>query len=148
MAALALRFVSPALALTSATAKTALQIIAASTTKVKIDTIEVSFPDTSTTDAPARVRILRQTTAIGGSPATITPVKVPNGEAGTVQTTAKASAGGSEPTASDVYWDGYLHQMGRHVINGPFIIEQSDRLGVEITSSASINCGVVAKGEE
>ncbi len=148
MAALPFRAITSALAITSATITTVLQIIAASTNKVVVSSIEVSFPDTSTTDAPALVRILRQTTAIGGSPTTVTPVKVRNGDAGTIQTTAKKSAGGSEPTSGDIYWSGYLHQQGRHVLQGPFIIEQGDRLGVEVTTSAAVNCGAVANCEE
>lgn len=151
MAALPFRaVVSAYTALASGVASTILQLIATATTKVRVDSVEVSFPDTSTTDAPALVRILRQTTAIGGSPTTNNPVKVRNGDAGTLQTTGKkkASSGDSEPTGSDVYWSGYLHQQGRHLIPGPFVIEQSDRLGVEITPSAAINCGVTAVGEE
>jgi hypothetical protein len=144
-----------AFACTSATAVTALQLIAASTTKVRVGlvgddrrAIEISFNGTSATDAPARVRILRQTTAIGGSPTTVTPVKHRNGEAGTVQTTAKKSAGGAEPTAGDVYFDEYLHQQGRHVIPKQFVLEQSDRLGFEITTSANVNVAITAPCEE
>lgn len=155
MAALELDITVGAFACSSGVAVTALQIIAASTNKVKVGSVgdpkrflEISFPGTSTTDAPARVRILRQTTAIGGTPTTVTPVKHRNGDAGTAQTTAKKSAGGAEPTNSDVYWDGYLHQQGRHVIPTQFVIEQGDRLGIEITTSAALNVGITAPVEE
>lgn len=146
-----------AFACTSAAAITALQLIAPSTNKVKVGAvgpaeakrfIEISFPDTTLTDAPARVRILRQTNAIGGSPTTVTPVKHRNGDAGTVQLTAKKSAGGTEPTASDVYYDGYIPQQSRQIIPGSFIIEQGDRLGIEVTTSANINVGITAPCEE
>lgn len=158
MACLEVDIISPAFATVHAVPITALQIIAPSTNKIRVGGvgpaeakrfIEVSFPDTAVTDGSARVRILRQTTAIGGSPNTVTPVKHRNGDSGTIQVTAKKSAGGSEPTASDVYWDGYIPQQSRQIIPGSFVIEQGDRLGIEITTSVSdINVTVIAPCEE
>lgn len=155
MSALRFDLTVGAFACTAATPVTALQIIAASTNKVHAGLvgadrapIEISFNGTSATDAPARVRILRQTTAIGGSPTTVAPVKHPNGLAGSVQTTARKSAGGTEPTAGDVYYDVYLHPQGRHVIPRQFVIEQSDRLGIEITVSANVNVSITCPCEE
>ena len=134
--------------LAAATVTTALQIIAASGTKPKCgmvdrgggrEPIEISFNGVSATDEPVRVRILRQTTAIGGTPTAVTPVKHLNGENGTIQTTAakKASSGDAEPTASDVYYDQYLHPQGRHFIAKQFVIEQGERLGFEFTAPQS-----------
>jgi hypothetical protein len=158
MAMLEIDVISGAFATVHAVAVTALQIIAPSTNKVRAGGvgppdakrfIEISFPDTAITDGAARVRILRQTTAIGGSPTTVTPVKHRNGDAGTIQTTAKKSAGGSEPTASDVYYDSYHPQQGRQIIPGSYCIEQGDRLGVEITTAVSdINVSVNIPCEE
>jgi hypothetical protein len=145
-----------AFSLSAATAATVLQIIAASTNKVKAgmvdrgghkEPISLSFNGVSPTDQPVRVRILRQTNAIGGTPTTVTPVKHKKGEDGTIQTTAKKSAGGTEPTPDDVYFDEYFHPQGRHTIARQFEIEQGDRLGFEFTApvavSASLNvpCG-------
>lgn len=156
MAALEIDLTVPALACTSATPITALQVIAASTNKVKVGMvgddrrpIEITFNGTSPTDAPATVRFLRQTNAIGGSPTTVTPVKKRNGDAGTIQTTAKKSAGGTEPTGSDVYHVAYLHQQGRHVIPKQFVVEQGDRLGIEVTTTAaSISVSITCPCEE
>lgn len=157
MAALEIDILNPAIALVAATAKTVLQIIAASTTKVKVGGIgeslkrfiEVSFDGVSATDQPVLVKILRQTTAIGGTPTTVTPVKHINGTDGTVQTTAKTYGGSpTEPTGSDVYWAGYLHPQGRHVIPWTGVIEQSDRLGIVCTAPAAVNVTVTVPCEE
>lgn len=143
----------PALSCTSATAITALQLIAPSTNKIQAGAvgppdakrfIAISVVDTTLTDGAMRVRILRQTTAIGGSPTTVTPVKHRNGDAGTIQLTAKKSAGGSEPTASDVYYDQYHPVNSKIVIPGSFDIEQGDRLGIEITTPATLLVSVNA----
>jgi hypothetical protein len=137
-----------ALALAAATAKTALQLLAGTNNRTIIDFIEVSFEGVSPTDEPVLVRILRQTNAIGGSPASITPSEVPNGDAGTLQVTAAASAGGTEPTGSDVYHQAYCHPQGRHVLLGPFVINGGERLGVECTAPDAVNCAVTVKGAE
>lgn len=148
MAALEFDLIVTDLALVPATPKTALQIIAPSTNKVEVDELEVSFDGTSSTDKGVLVQVMRQTTAIGGSPTTVTPVKCRNGDAGTIQTTARKSAGGAEPTSSDVYWTGRLHPQGRHVIPKRFTIEQSDRLGVVCTDDNTHNVSVRAKCKE
>lgn len=149
--------VAGAVSLSAATAKTVLQIIAASTNKVKVgmvdrgghkEPITISFNGIVATDQPVRVRILRQTNAIGGSPSTVTPVKHKSGEDGTIQTTARTSGGGTEPTASDVYFDEYLHPQGRHVIPRQFEIEQGDRLGFECTAPQAVSVSVSAPCEE
>lgn len=119
---------------------TALQIIAAATNKAKAgmiprdghkEGIGISFQGISPTDAPVRLRIMRQTTAIGGTPTTVTPVKHKAGEDGTIQTTAKkkANSGDAEPTYGDVYYDRYLHPQGSYELPRQFNIEQGDRLG-------------------
>lgn len=151
MAALAFDLVVADLALPgSDAAKTVLQIIAPSTNKVTIakGDLEVSFNGTSATDEPVLVQVMRQTTAIGGSPTTVTPKKARNGEAGTIQTTAKASAGGAEPTSSDIYWSGRLHPQGRHVIPKEFVIEQGDRLGVVCAAASTPETNISARCTE
>lgn len=157
MAALEIDLTVTDLPLAAATPKTALQIIAPATNKVKVGGVgppdakrwlEISFDGTSATDAPVLVQVMRQTTVIGGSPVTVTPVKHLNGADGAVQTTAKKSAGGSEPTSSDVYWSGHLHPQGRHIIPVQFVIEQSDRLGVVCTAATTPNVTVTAPCEE
>lgn len=149
MAALDFNLIVADLALAAATPKTALQIIAPSTNKVRVKpNMEISFDGTSGTDQPVLVQIMRQTTAIGSSPTTVTPVKKRNGDAGTTQTTAKKSAGGAEPTSSDIYWTGRLHPQGRHIIPQEFIIEQGDRLGVVCTAATTPNVSVKAECEE
>lgn len=110
--------------------------------------IEISFDGISNTDQPVLVQVMRQTTAIGGSPTTVTPVKHRNGEAGTIQTTAKKSAGGSEPTSSDVYKTYRLHPQGRYPLPDQFLIEQGDRLGIVCTAPAGVNVSVSAPCDE
>jgi len=148
-----------AFSLSAATVTTVLQIIAPSTNKVKVGMVErggvkvpitFSFNGVSPTDQPVRVRILRQTAAIGGTPTTVTPVKHKAGEDGTIQTTAKkkAASGDAEPTAGDVYLDDYFHPQGRHSIVKQFEIEQGDRLGFEFTAPNAVSVSVNAPCEE
>jgi hypothetical protein len=155
MSALEIDMTVADLALTAATVETGLQVIAPSTNKVRCGMvgnpprpIEVSFDGVSATDKPVLLQVMRQTTAIGGSPTTVTPVKHRNGEAGTVQTTAKKSAGGSEPTSSDIYKTYRLHPQGRHFLPDQFIVEQGDRLGFVFTAPANVNVSISCPAEE
>lgn len=145
-------------ALAATTQTTALQIIAASTNKVRVggvgesrqSMIEVSFDGVTPTNKPVLLEILRQTTSIGGTPTTVTPVKRRNGESGTLQTTArkKTNSGDSEPTASDIYAVYRLHPQGRHVLPDQFIIEQGDRLGFRLNATDAVNVSIKVPCEE
>ena len=110
------------------------------------------FDGVSVTAEPVQVRLLRQTTAIGGTPTVITPAKMDDSIAETVLTTAAASAGGAEPTAGDVLDVVEVHpQNGYEVIFPPgqeVIIGGGDRLGIECTAPAAVNVRAKIIAEE
>ena len=78
------------IALTAATAKTIMQLVAASNHRVKLLEWGVYFDGTSTTAEPVQVRLLRQTTA--GTMSSLTPTKNDDSLAETLQTTAQHTA--------------------------------------------------------
>jgi hypothetical protein len=136
--------------LPSATAKTVIQFIGAANNKTKVSFPEVSMDGTSATDKPALVQVMRQTTAIGGTPGAGTVVKRRHGDAGTVQLTAAIyGTSPTEPTASDIYWQGYIHPQSSRVIPKVFEIEQGERLGIVVTDPGTgHNCAVSADAME
>lgn len=131
-------------ACTAATAKTVLQIVAASNHRVTNLFFLVSLEGTSATDAPAQIRILKQTTA--GTSSALTLVKDCDTDDETLQTTAIHTAT-VEPTASDVKVTEFVHpQTARQF--GPFRIPGGQRMGVEVTVSANVDVVARAWGEE
>ncbi len=134
---------------TGTSAKTLLQIIAASHHKVKIDEISVSFNGTSNTAEPIRVDVLRQTT--GGTMSSLTLRKDPDDWDETIQTTAQHTST-SEPTAGDVLLTEYVHPQQGYTWQAPFgreiIIGGGDRLGIRVTAAASVSAIARVSGEE
>jgi hypothetical protein len=146
MSGVLLRAPSGQIAVIAATEKTVIQIIAATQHRVKVNRIAVTFEGATSTDAPAQVRIAKQTTAIG-TEAAVTVVKV--GDFGeTIQTTAK-KYGNSEPTTTDVYDQDLVpvYQGGR-IFLGPYWIPGGGRLGVLVTSPVNVDCAVTVDMEE
>lgn len=144
MAALQFQLTTAEQALTAATAKTILQVVAAANHRVKVLGWGVFFDGTSTTAEPVQVRLLRQTTAIGGTPTAVTPTKRDDSIADSVLTTA-AQYGGSptEPTAGDVLEVVEVHPQQGYQVLYPLgmepIIGGGDRLGIECTAPAGVN---------
>jgi hypothetical protein len=123
---------------TGTSLKTLLQVVAASNHRIKILGIEVYFKGIVGTDAPIRVRILRQTTA--GTMSSLTPVKNCDGDDETLQTTAQHTAT-AEPTAGDILktWEVhpqtglvFLFPMGQEII-----VKGGGRLGVDVLAGVS-----------
>ena len=137
---------STAQALGAATVETIVQIIAASNHRVRIKRWGVFFTGTSGTEAPVKVRLLRQTSA--GTSSALTPtIQSPAGADETIQTTALQGFSGVEPTASDVLDIAEVHpQSGYEVIipfDMPVDIPGGGRVGIECTAPSAVN--VVAK---
>ncbi len=137
------------IALTAATAKTVLQLVAAANHRVRLLSFGIFFDGTSTTAEPVQVRLLRQTTA--GTMSALTPTKRDDSIADTLLTTAQHTAT-AEPTAGDVLeaievhpQQGYqcFYPMGAEVIIGG-----GDRLGLEVTAPAAVNCRALFVFEE
>jgi hypothetical protein len=134
--------------LTAATAKTVLQLVAASNHRVKVTGLSIFFKGTSSTDTPAKVRVCKQTTT--GTMSAATPVK--RGDFGeTLQTTAQHTAT-AEPTITDVYEMLEIHpQTGLKVfypLGEELVIPGGGRLGVEITAAQGQTVAVNADFDE
>lgn len=145
MAGVIFRGVTGQIACTATTAKTVTQVIAASNHRVTNLYFTLSFEGTSATDAPAYVRILKQTTA--GTVSSLTLVKNNASDDETLQTTASHTAT-AEPTAGDVKYATFIHPQSRDREIGPFTIPGGERLGVEVTVSANVDCIACFRGEE
>ena len=149
MAGLKGRAVTSEIALSAATAKTIIQIVAASNHRVKVTEIWVSFDGVTSTDAPANIRILRQSTA--GTMSALSPVKHNDSDDETLQTTAQHTAT-VEPTAGDVLAHIHVHPQGGRLqpihLADPLWIKGGGRIGVEITSPAAVNALATVAFEE
>jgi hypothetical protein len=126
-------------ALTAATAKTVLQIVAPTNQRLLVRRWGVFFDGTSGTAEPVQVRLLRQSTA--GTMTSLTPVMLCAGSE-TVQTTAQHTAT-AEPTAGNILDIAEVHPQSGYEVVIPFdqVIEVpgGGRLGVECTAPATVN---------
>lgn len=127
-------------ALSSATAKTILQIEAPTNHRVALTAFSVSFDATSAGLEPVNVEILRQTTA--GTMTSATPVKDDSSLTESIQTSAQRDAT-SEPTAADVLRRYNIHpQDGYERVFGPdeeIIVPGGGRLAIRCTSANDVN---------
>ncbi len=136
---------------TGTSAKTLLQIIAASNHGVLIDEISISFGGTSNTAAPVRVDVLRQTDAGTMTTSASTIVKDPDDTDETLQTTRSDTAT-AEPSAGDILMTEYVHPQTGYSWQAPFgkpiKIGGGDRLGIRVTAAADVNAICRVRGEE
>lgn len=134
---------------TGTSAKTLLQLVAASNHAALIDEISISFNGTSNTAEPIKVDVLRQTSA--GTMSSLTLVKDPDDWDETMQTTAQHTAT-AEPTAGDVLMSEHIHAQQGYTWQAPFgreiKIGGSDRLGIRVTAPASVSAIVRVAGQE
>lgn len=137
------------IALTAATAKTVLQIVAAANHRVKVLGLSIFGKGIVATDTPIKVRLLRQTTA--GTMSAATPVKNSDGDDETLQTTGQHTAT-VEPTAGDVLATYEVHPQTGLVIFFPFgqevIVKGGGRLGVELTAAQAQTCSANMQFDE
>lgn len=140
MAGLKVAATTAEIALSAATAKTVIQIVAPTNQKLKVERIGLFFDGVSPTGEPVQVRVLRQTTA--GTMTSLTPVKRNNGDGETIQGTAQHTAT-AEPTAGDVYDVFEIHPQSGYDIFFPLgqepLVKGGDRLGIECTAPAAVN---------
>jgi hypothetical protein len=148
MAGLVFDVSTATVALTAATLKTVVQIVAATNHKVRIVAWKATFDGASPTATPVAYRILRQTTA--GTMSALTPVKA-GSDAETILTTAQHTAT-AEPTASDVLEAGFIHPQVGQADTAPFAFENmipgGGRVGWEFTAPAGVNVRVTVRCEE
>lgn len=127
-------------ALSAATAKTVIQIVAPTNQRLHVKRWGIYFDGVSSTAEPVQVRLLRQTTA--GTMSSLTPVMLSAGSE-TIQTTALHTAT-VEPTAGNVLDIAEVHPQSGYEVVIPFdqVIEVAGgtRLGIEVTAPAAVNC--------
>lgn len=135
------------LALSAATTKTLIQVIAAANHRVKIKGWGIYFDGTSVTGEPVQVELLRQSTAIGGTPTANNPVKDDPDATETVQTTAQIyGTSPTEPTAGDVLDMCEVHPQGsyevKYGLGDEKVIKGGGRMGIRATAPAAVNARV------
>lgn len=127
-------------ALSAATAKTVLQLVAAANHRVKILRWGVFFDSVTPTAEPVQVELARQTTA--GTMSANTPTKLDDSLAESLQTTAQDNAT-AEPTKGDVLDVVEVHPQQGYEIIYPLgqepIIGGGDRAGLICTAPATVN---------
>lgn len=126
---------------TGTAAKTIVQVVAAANHGIKVTGWGISFEGVSVTATPIQVRLLRQTTA--GTMSALTPVKKRDSDGDTLDTTAQHTAT-AEPTAGDVLATVLVHPQGGYSEFPPFgseyYVGAGDRIGIEVTSAADVDC--------
>lgn len=137
------------IALSAATAKTVLQLVAPSNHRLKVLAWGVYFDGISGSAEPVQVRLIRQTTA--GTMSALTPVKVDDSLAESLQATAQHTAT-AEPTAGDVLKGIEVHPQSGYEEHCPFgqeyIVGGGDRVGIECTAPATVNVRAWMRFEE
>jgi len=129
------------LALTAATAKTILQLVAPANQRLAIKGFSVSFDGVSATAEPVQVDLVKQTTA--GTMSAATPVAEQIGlGAEAIQATANKNAT-AEPTTTDVLRRYNIHpQTGREIrygLDDEIVMAGGTRVGLRCTAPAGVN---------
>lgn len=121
-------------------AKTILQLVAASNHRVKVKEFSLSCKGTNNTAAPVLVELVQQSTA--GTSSSATPVKLDESTDETLQTTAVKNCT-AEPTGSTVIKSIEVHPQAGYVWQAPFggelLIKGGTRLGMRVTAGADVN---------
>ena len=145
---------TPEVALTAATPKTVGQLRSSANQRLKLLKWGVYFDGVSPSAEPVQVRLLRQTTAIGGTPTAVAPAMVGTGSE-TVQSAFAYSAGGTEPTGGNVLEAIEVHPQAGYEYTYPLGQEIAvtggasvGYLGVECTAPAAVNVRCQLKWEE
>ncbi len=137
------------IALSAATAKTVCQLRAPTNQRVKILAWGIYFDGISNSAEPVQVRLLRQTT--NGTMTTLNPVKVDDSISDSLQTSGGHTAT-AEPTAGDLLKRIEVHPQSGYEEQCPFgqeyIVGAGDRVGIECTAPATVNCVAWIRFEE
>lgn len=153
MAGVLARANSGEVSLSAATAKTALQIVAAANHRVKLLGLALFFKGVVVTDTPVKYRVLRQTTAGTMTSGTVGTHLSKNNDADdeTLQTAVQVNAS-AEPTAGDVLDFGEIHpQTGAKwffPLAQEIIVKGGGRLGIELTAPQAQTVVVTADLDE
>lgn len=153
MAGVFARLSTGEVSLSAATAKTALQVLAASNQRVLLHSLRVSLKGAVVTDTPINWKIVRQTGAGSGGTSLAAGTgldKENNADDETLQMTAQKNLT-SEPTSDDAILDeGMIHPQDRDMIYfvPPLPIKGGQRVGVKLNAPQSNTVIVAARVEE
>jgi len=141
---------SGSVALTASTAKTIVQLVAATNTRALIRKIDVSSDGITPTDPGIQIDILVQSSA--GTMSALTPIKLCSSDSETLQTTAQKTATG-EPTAGNILWTGFYNEQSwiPLYLDPPIPVVGGTRIGIRATPgtlTATTHIGVTATCEE
>ena len=133
------------IALAAATVKTIGQLLAATNIPLEITGWGIFFDGVSTVGEPVQVRLLKQSTAIGGTPTANNPIKVKG--PGTLQATGFIYGGApTEPTAGIVLDIVEAHPQAGYEVKYPqdqyLELDGAERLGIEATAPAIVNARI------
>lgn len=150
MAGILLTASPAAITMTSASGPiTALQIVAASNHRAILNFAEVSMNGITAADPPVLFDVCIETTA--GTMSSLTLIHKNALDTETIQTTAQHTAT-VEPTATNILWRGYYHEMTGGVIPlQKIVIPGGTKLGIRYTSgtlTATTKLAISAEIEE
>lgn len=136
-------------ALTAATAKTVVQIVAPANHRVKITRFGIAFDGVSATAEPVQWELVRQSDA--GTTSALTPVPMDDSLSETLLTTARHTAT-VEPTTGAIIDSGECHPQSGYEIIFPDgrepICGGGDRVGIRLTAPAAVNVRAKIEFEE
>lgn len=138
-------------ALTAATAKSIVSVVAAANAPIKVTEISVSFDGTSSTAEPVTVELCLSTEATAGTSTSQTPVQI-RGATRTVQASGKRNFT-AEPTVLTAVKRWLVHPQTTYTIQFPLgrEVEQNttqDAVVLRCTAPASVNCQGYIEFEE
>lgn len=142
---------APAIALTSATAKTVAMLTAPANQCLLVKGVTISFDGATSTAVPAKVEFGRPSSA--GTFTSATLRKKDTGRAETIQATGGINAS-SEPTWTSVIdKTEYVPVYGGNKevfvpFNNPIVVPGGTRFGIRVTAPAGVNCSASIDYEE
>lgn len=135
---------------TGTSAKTLLQLVAATNQRVILNEISISFDGVTNSAVPILVELVRQTSA--GTMSALTVRKVSNSDQETLQTTAQQNATAEPTDAGDIPWTELVHPQTGLTWQAPYgqeiKVQGGTRIGIRVTAAAGVNAVCRLKGEE
>lgn len=126
-------------------AKTILQLVAATHQRVRVNRLIVGLDGTTSTNEPVLIELLRQSSA--GTMSTTAPVKRDDLGSETLQTAGRSNAS-AEPTAGDVVFRTSLHPQSSGVWDVNIVIPGNGRLGLRVTAANAVDVNASIEFEE
>ncbi|MFI6299538.1 hypothetical protein ACIBEJ_48645 [Nonomuraea sp. NPDC050790] len=130
-------------ALVAATAKTVLNVVAATGSGLKVVELSVTFDGTSVTAEPVTVELTRSTQATAGTSTATTPAQVSGASRAALASGARAYT--AEPTVVSVVKRWLVHPQAGLVLQFPLGREPQQNtagqaMGLRCTAPAGVNC--------